>query len=487
MSGIATTPSKRLYLMGIGGIAMGTLAGMLQDMGYHVTGSDTQLYPPMSTFLERKQIPVLPGYAAENIRAARPEMVIVGNVIRKDNPEAQEAAALEIPMISMPQALERFVLYRHRSLVVCGTHGKTTTTGLLGFVLETAELDPSVFIGGFVKNWDRSYRIGSGPYMALEGDEYDTAFFDKGPKFLHYQPWAVILTSIEFDHADIYRDIGHIEEAFRRLCRLIPQDGLLVTCGDDSRCLDAAKECRAEVVTYGRGPDCHWRLDRVEPLEGRVCLTVRDPFGGSTSWESPLLGRHNALNTLGVLALCRELGIPDEAVQEALRRFEGMRRRQDILYQDGSITIIDDFAHHPTAVRETVRAIKECYPHSRLLAVFEPRTNTSRRRFFQETYPEAFTEADWVGIKEPAGFHAIPSEERLDTRALVHEIARRGIPAQLYREDDPVVLDLMVRIRPGDTLLLMSNGSMDDVPRRLAQACQDAFGSQGRRPALHGG
>jgi len=487
LADIVKAPTERLYLMGIGGIAMGTLAGMLKDGGYQVTGSDTNLYPPMSTFLQQKAIPVLPGYDAGNIRRTRPDTVIVGNVIRRENPEAREAEALGIPMISMPQALERFVLTRHKSLVVCGTHGKTTTTGLLGFVLESAGLDPSVFIGGLVKNWDRSYRLGNGLYMALEGDEYDTAFFDKSPKFLHYRPWAVILTSIEFDHADIYRDLDHIKDSFRRLNRLIPPDGLLVVNGDDPDCLEAAEECRAGVITYGRGSHCHWRLERVVHGSGRTRLLVKDPAGGSVVLESPLLGRHNALNTVAVLALCRELGVSEAAFQEGLRRFAGMRRRQDILYHDGSITIIDDFAHHPTAVRETVRAVREFFPHGRLLAVFEPRTNTSRRRFFQETYTEAFGGADWVAIKEPAGFHSIPPAERLDTQALVRGIAAQGIPVHLYRELDPVTPDLLARIQPGDTVLLMSNGSMDGIPRDLAEACRKVFGRKDRRSRAQGG
>ncbi len=251
----------RLYFMGVSGIAMGTLACMLKDEGYDVVGSDTNVYPPMSTFLEQKGIPVLVGWNPRNLEDTRPDAVIVGNVIRKDNPEVIQTQALGVPLLSMPQALDRFFLHSRKSVVVCGTHGKTTTTGLLGWLLESADLDPTVFVGGFVKGWGRSYRLGRGPYMVLEGDEYDTAFFDKQPKFLRYKPWVAVVTSIEFDHADIYRDVEHVTEAFRALSRIIPEDGVLIVNGDDPRCVEVARLCRGRVVTYGTSDRCLWRME----------------------------------------------------------------------------------------------------------------------------------------------------------------------------------------------------------------------------------
>lgn len=465
-----------LYFMGISGIAMGTLACMLKDEGYEVVGSDTNVYPPMSTFLEEKAIPVLAGWNPRNLEETRPEAVIVGNVIRRDNPEVVQAQALDVPLLSMPQALDRFFLHSRKSLVVCGTHGKTTTTGLLGWLLESAGLDPTVFVGGFVKGWGRSYRVGRGPHMVAEGDEYDTAFFDKQPKFLRYKPWIAVVTSIEFDHADIYRDVEHVTDAFRALSRTIPEDGFLVIHGDDPRCLEIARSCPGTVVPYGTSGRCLWRLEDTDVVGGMTHFRLVSPDGASHSFSSPLPGRHNALNAVAAVVVCRLLGLPMETLRSPLAGFSGMKRRQEVIHQDDGILVLDDFAHHPTAVRETLKAIRTFHPSRRLLAVFEPRTNSSRRRFFQREYGHVFRDADWVGIKEPAGFHAIPLEERLDTVQLVQDIQGQGIPARLFREAEPVVPALVQELRHGDVIVLMSNGSMDGVPTALCEALR------GRRP-----
>lgn len=462
----------RLYFLGVSGIAMGTLACMLEDDGYDVVGSDTNMYPPMSTFLEEKGIPVLAGWSPRNLESTRPDAVIVGNVIRQDNPEVSQARALGVPLLSMPQALDRFFLHSRKSLVVCGTHGKTTTTGLLGWLLESADLDPTVFVGGFVKGWGRSYRLGHGPYMVLEGDEYDTAFFDKQPKFLRYKPWIAVVTSIEFDHGDIYRDLEHVTEAFRALSRMIPEDGVLVVNGDDPRCLEIARLCPGRVVTYGTSDRCLWRLEDSTAAGGMTRVRVVSPDGESHRLSSPLPGRHNALNAVAALAVCRLLKVPMEPLRSAMAGFRGIKRRQEVIHQEDGLLVLDDFAHHPTAVRETIEAIRAFHPGRRLMAVFEPRTNSSRRRFFQKEYAEVFREADWVGIKEPTGFHTIPLEERLDTAQLVQEIRNKGIAARLFQEGEPVVPTLLNEVRHGDVIVLMSNGSMDGVPARLCEALQ---------------
>ncbi len=467
---------RRIYLMGIGGIAMGTLAGMLKDSGYDVLGSDLQVYPPMSHFLEQKHIPVYSGYRASNIREARPDAVVIGNVIRKDNPEALEALHSGKPVLSMPQALDRLVLHRHKSLVVSGTHGKSTTSGLLGYLLETAGMDPSVFVGGFINNWKRSYRVGRGPFMVLEGDEYDTAFFDKNPKFLHYRPWIAVITSIEFDHGDIYENVEQIKEAFRKLCRLIPPDGILIINGDDPFCREVAGNCRGKVVTYGRAADNDWRLVEAVPEKETMRVLFRDPTGNEHGFRSRLPGRHNALNALSLAPLWEALGLDFAAFGRGLQEFRGIKRRQEVLFSENGVIVIDDFAHHPTAVKETVKAIREFYPGKRLLALFEPRTNTSRRKHFQESYASVFTGADWVGIKEPSGFHAIPENERLDTASLVTAIKGNGTSAELFREGEPVVPALMDRIGSNDVVLTMSNGDMDGVPRQIVEACRKLFG-----------
>ncbi|MEJ5347209.1 MAG: Mur ligase family protein [Desulfosoma sp.] len=464
---------KSLYFMGICGIAMGTLAAMLKDEGYDVLGSDTHVYPPMSTFLAEKSIPILPGWDPRNLEVAKPHAVIVGNVIRKDNPEVQRAAQLGLPLLSMPQALDLFFFPGRKNLVVCGTHGKTTTTGLLGWILEQVGLDPTVFVGGFVGAWRRSYRTGQGPFMILEGDEYDTAFFDKHAKFLRYKPWIAVVTSIEFDHADIYRDVEHVMETFRALSRLIPPDGFLVIHADDPRCAELATICPGTVITYGTSRQCQWRLEEVSARNGSVTFAVTSPDGSRHHFSSSLPGRHNALNTLAAMAVCRLLNVPMEQVREAIRGFGGMKRRQEVIYKANGVVVLDDFAHHPTAVRETIQAVRAFYAPQRLLAVFEPRTNSSRRRFFQHEYAEAFDEASWVGIKEPSGFHTIAAEERLDTAELIGKIQERGIPARLFCEGEPVVPGLLQHIRSGDLVLLMSNGSMDGVPTGLCQALQE--------------
>ncbi|MEJ5364798.1 MAG: Mur ligase family protein [Desulfosoma sp.] len=464
---------NRIYFMGVSGIAMGTLACMLKDQGYDVVGSDTNVYPPMSTFLAEKSIPVLPGWNPQNLVETQPDAVIVGNVIRKDNPEVSQARALGLPLLSMPQALDRFFLHSRKSLVVCGTHGKTTTTGLLGWLLESAGLDPTVFVGGFVKGWGQSYRIGRGPFMVLEGDEYDTAFFDKQPKFLRYKPWIAVVTSIEFDHADIYRDVEHVTDAFRALSRILPDEGFLVVNGDDPRCLDIARSCLGTVITYGTSAQCLWRLEETDVADGMTHLRVVSPDGEGHLLSSPLPGRHNALNALAAMAVCRLVGLPMEPLGSALAGFSGMKRRQEIIHKEDGILVLDDFAHHPTAVRETLRAIRAFHPGRRLLAVFEPRTNSSRRRFFQKEYSDVFRDAHWVGIKEPAGFHTIPLEERLDTVQLVQDIRKDGVPAHLFHEGEPVVPALLKELRHGDVVVLMSNGSMDGIPARLCEALRE--------------
>lgn len=473
---------KSLYLMGIGGIAMGTLATMLKEKGYHVVGSDQNLYPPMSTHLEKLSIPLCHGYAAEHLEIHRPDLVIIGNVIRRDNPEATYVLSKGIPYVSMVDAIDRFFLCHYESLVVSGTHGKTTTSALLAWVLECADLNPSALIGGFVKNWQRSYRLGQGRYMVLEGDEYDTAFFDKTPKFLHYRPQIGVITSIEFDHADIYADFEAVMSAFRSFVGIIPEGGELVFNADDSHCRLASADCQGRVWSYGESADANYRLLNVEYGSGEVHFRYRDPQGTIRSMLSRLPGRHNLLNTLAVLAVTSRIGIDPDRVQEALLRFQGVERRQDVLGEVNGIVIIDDFAHHPTAVRETLEAISHFYPGRRLYAMFEPRSNSSRRKVFQEAYGEAFDRADVIAIKEPPDPGKVPVDERLDTQRLVADICRRGREAYLFNDVNPMVDFVLDRCRAGDVLLAMSNGSFDGLPQRLLAALETKAGLPGHPP-----
>lgn len=467
---MTTEDRKTIYLMGIGGIAMGTLATMLIEKGYRVTGSDQDLYPPMSTHLESLKIRLHRGYRVENIRSAAPDLVIVGNVIRRDNVEAQYVLDHGIPHLSMPQAIGHFFLDRHKSMVVAGTHGKSTTSALLAWALAETGLDPSCFIGAFLRDWGTSHRIGHGPYMVLEGDEYDTAFFDKGPKFLHYRPHIAILTSVEFDHADIFKDLDAVIEAFRRFVRLIPKEGRLIVNGDDPLCLGLARECRGTVETYGFSGDADWQLLDTDFVDGAVRFLVRRRENGFESLvESRLPGRHNALNALSVLAACSAAGIPFDVMSRAVSSFRGIKRRQELLGEVGGVVVLDDFAHHPTAVRETIDAVHRFYPARRLIAVFEPRTNSSRRRVFQTDYESAFDRADMVFIKQPPGLDAISVDERLDAPELVEAIRRRSVDATFCEDADGLLLSLRSTLAPGDIALCMSNGGFDGVPLRILE------------------
>ncbi len=469
---MTTENHEKLYLMGIGGIAMGTLAAMLREKGYRIVGSDVNLYPPMSTYLEALQIPVCQGYSEQNLREQQPDWVIIGNVIRRDNPEAQFVLEHKIPHLSMPEALARFFLEQHQSMVVAGTHGKSTTSALLASVLASAGQDPSAFIGAFIKDWQRSYRLGSGRYMVIEGDEYDTAFFDKEAKFFHYRPSIAIVTSMEFDHADIFADFTVIQETFRRFVRLIPADGTLIVNADNPHCRELIGACSGTVVTYGEAADADWRVVDVRYQPGAVHFRYRDPAGQQHSMVSHLAGRHNLANTMAVLAAASRAGLSTSQLQHGLLAFRGVERRQDVLGESRGVLVIDDFAHHPTAVRETIQALRWHYPDRRLIAVFEPRTNSSRRRVFQTAYTSAFEAADRIYIKEPPGLQQIPVDERLDTRQLVQDIRRKQPEAYYYEDSEALLEELLATCHSGDLVVCMSNGSFDGLPGRLLQALE---------------
>ena len=378
-------PSKmrHIHLIGICGTAMASLAGLLREQGYLVTGSDQHVYPPMSDFLRSLDIPILDGYASKNL-SPPPDLVIVGNVVTKSNPEAIECARLMVPYLSLPEALRHFAMKGKKSIVISGTHGKTTTTSLAAWILEQAGMDPSFMIGGIPSNFQMNFKAGQGPYFIIEGDEYDTAFFDKVPKFLHYNPNIVILTSIEFDHADIYKDLDHVIDSFRRLINLIPKGGLLIANGDDSIVAEESKKAKCPVITYGLEKKADWTAESAPVQGGGTAVSVRGAGKKRLNIETPLYGRHNLGNLLSTLVLSDFLGIPGGKLAGAVRSFEGVKRRQEIKGEKGGILVIDDFAHHPTAVAETVHAVKEKFIGRRLLTVFEPRSNTSRRNVFQE-------------------------------------------------------------------------------------------------------
>ena len=458
---------RRVHLMGIGGTGMAALAGMLQSAGLEVGGSDQQLYPPMSDYLAELGIAAKEGYRPENLEP-RPDLVIVGNVIRAANPEALALAQAGIPYLSFPQALSHYFLRSKRSLVVAGTHGKTTTASLLATMLHQVGLDPGFMIGGIVQAFQRSSRLGDGPFFVSEGDEYDTAFFDKGPKFLHYRPEICIITSIEFDHADIYADLAAIKAAFARLVALMPPHGALVAHLDDPTVAEVvAAHPPCPVLAYGEGEANAWRLTElaISP-EGTGFTALKEgKFYGR--FHSRMPGRHNALNALAVIAVLDRLGVTSAAITAALSRFRGVRRRQEVRGEIAGVTVIDDFAHHPTAVRETLNALKAAYPGRRLLAVFEPRTNSSRRRVFQEAYVPVFAAADQVLLRVPEGLAAIAPDQRFSVEQLAGDLRDRGQQATAFATTEEILARLAVTTQPGDVVAILSNGGFDNIHRRL--------------------
>jgi UDP-N-acetylmuramate: L-alanyl-gamma-D-glutamyl-meso-diaminopimelate ligase len=463
-------PGSRVHLIAICGVGMASLAGLLQSLGYRVTGSDQNVYPPMSTYLEKVGIPILSDYHEQHLQP-RPDLVVVGNAVSRSNPEAAAVLSQGIPYISFPQALGRFLIGSRTSLVVTGTHGKTTTSALAAWVLTRAGLDPGFFIGGVPLNFGSGWHPGSGDYVVLEGDEYDSAFFDKGPKFLHYRPHHAILTSVEFDHADIYRDLDHLKNAFRRLVELIPTSGCLLACHDYSAVREVVAAARCRLVYYGDQELADWTAKKVEVREGK---SLFEPFYRGRSdglVELPLIGRHNVQNALAVYAMGRELGIDRERLRDGLATFAGIKRRQEIKGEVRGVLVIDDFAHHPTAVKETLSAFRDAYPGRRLWAIFEPRSNTSRRNIFEREFAHTLALADRIVV---AGLHQpekVPEPERLSAQKVVDTVNGAGPQrAVVIEKADAIASYVDDNAVPGDIVIVMSNGGFDGVQDKILQA-----------------
>lgn len=469
---------ERVHLIGVCGTGMGSFAGMLKAAGHAVTGSDENVYPPMSTQLERWGIEVMPGYRPENLDRARPDLVVVGNVVRAVNPEATAMRERGLPHVSFPQALgERFIAPRH-GVVVAGTHGKTTTSAMMGALLHHAGRDPSFLVGGVTRDFDSNFRLGAGPHFVVEGDEYDTAYFDKGPKFLHYRPRTAILTSCELDHADIYRDEAHYESAFERFVDQIPADGFLAACARYESVRRIARRCRGRVETYGAGvagADWEARDLVLGPDGARFGLVRRGERLAAV--HLPVGGAHNVENALGVAAAATALGLSPAEIAAGLAAFRGVQRRQEVRGTAGGVTVVDDFAHHPRAVRETLAAVRGRFPDGRILAAFEPRSNTSRRNLHQRDYAsrETWGPAAEVFVLEPAPTQSVPEAERLDVRAVVAGIAREGTPARAFATVDEMVAAIAAAARPGDVVVAMSNGAFGGIWGKLL----DALASRG--------
>jgi UDP-N-acetylmuramate: L-alanyl-gamma-D-glutamyl-meso-diaminopimelate ligase len=447
---------------------MASLAGLLKDQGYRVTGSDQNVYPPMSTYLAQARIDVQNGFNAQHL-ADRPDLVIIGNAVSRGNPEAEAVLDGKIPYLSFPQALGKFLIGARQSIVVTGTHGKTTTTALAAWVLKRAGLNPGFFVGGVPLNFGSGWDPGESDHVVLEGDEYDSAFFDKGPKFLHYRPQSVILTSVEFDHADIYRDLDHLKEAFRSLVRLIPASGLLVACYDYPAVREVVEVGSCRIVSYGDDENCDWTVRSVR-TEGR--RSYFDPCFRKISEgtvELGAIGRHNVKNALGVYVLARELGMDRSKLLEGFASFSGVKRRQEFKGESRGVLVIDDFAHHPTAVAETIKAVKDAFTGRRVWAVFEPRSNTSRRNIFEREFALSLSLADRVvvsGLHQP---EKIPEAERLSVERVVESINQSAGHEQgiVINGADNIAAHVVAHAGAGDIILVMSNGAFDGVQEKI--------------------
>ncbi len=460
------TEIKKVFLSGICGTAMASLAGMLAETGYSVSGSDQAVYPPMSTFLEGLGIPVTEGFSETNIKKAAPDLVVIGNTLSRGNPEIEYVLDEGLSYKSMAETVKEFFIRDRRSTVVAGTHGKTTTTALLSWILHSGGLDPSFLVGGIAENFRSSYRIGSGGDFVIEGDEYDTAFFDKGPKFLHYLPHIALIKNIEFDHADIYRDLEQIQLSFRRLINIVPRSGLIVAGVESPAVRDVLADAPAPVQTFGLTSG-DWTTGNIHAQEGGTRFDVlRDGHLWHTVW-TPLVGEFNVSNALAAVIAAHHLGLSREAIHSALAGFKNVRRRLEILGEVSGVTIYDDFAHHPTAVRETLRGVRAQFPDSRVWAIFEPRSQTSRRRIFENEFSDALGIAD-VALIAPvySATHLEPdgvlSPERVADRA-----NRDGGQVHVMDSSEEIVDFVAAHAGPGDRVVVMSNGGFDDIHRRL--------------------
>jgi UDP-N-acetylmuramate: L-alanyl-gamma-D-glutamyl-meso-diaminopimelate ligase len=467
------TPGKpqHIHLIACCGTGMGSLAGMLKAHGYHVTGSDQHVYPPMSTQLEAWGIPLYTGFRAEHLEP-RPDLVVVGNAVSRHNPEAMAVQAAGIPALSFPQALAHFFIQKRHAVVVTGTHGKSTTTALIAWLLCHAGYDPGVFVGAVMQNFNSTFRLGQGSHFVVEGDEYDSAYFDKAPKFLHYRPRTAVLTSLEFDHADIYRDLPHVRSAFVRFVQLLPADGCLIACADQPHVRDllTTVPILASVQTYGLEAGADWQVTECHPTPPGMQATVhyRGTFYGH--FTSPLPGRHNVQNLLAALAVANHLGLSATHIAAGLSTFRHIKRRCEVRGEVDGVTVIDDFAHHPTAVHVTLEAVRQAYPGARLWAVFEPRTATSRRAIFQQEYAAALQLADRVILADVYHKEQLGDAACLSPAMIVQALQQQGIPAWFYPTTEAIMAHICREAHPADVILIMSNGGFDNIHQRLLTA-----------------
>src|SRR5437868_7652770 len=455
-----STPQK-FHFIGICGTAMGSVAVALQERGFKISGSDESVYPPMSIFLEDHEIKLHQGYRAENIPADA-DVVVIGNAMKRGNPEVETVLNRKLFYLSLPEVLKNYFLRGKHNLVVTGTHGKTTTTSLLTWIMEKAGRNPGYLIGGIPKNLGQGAYLNDSKYFVIEGDEYDSAFFDKRSKFVHYLPELVIVNNVEFDHADIFKDLDEIKLSFRRLLNIVPQNGMVLVNGDDHNCVEVAKDCLAQMVEVGFSKNCAQRIRDVtySPEGSQFKL-------GDDVYEIPLVGEFNVHNAAMAAMAARFYVVPKAKIDSAFKSFEGIARRQEVRGEARGVKVIDDFGHHPTAIAQTLEALRHRFRGNRLWAVFEPRSNTTRRAVFQQQLPDALKLADGVFIAQVAKLEQIPEEERLDAERVVAAIAKAGRPAFCEQNADAIVDRIVPMLRPNDVVAVFSNGGFDNIHEKL--------------------
>jgi UDP-N-acetylmuramate: L-alanyl-gamma-D-glutamyl-meso-diaminopimelate ligase len=473
---------RHVHFIAVGGTGMGSLAGLVKARGIEVTGSDKALYPPMSTQLERWGIEVVEGFRPENVLERRPDLVVIGNVVRRENPEAQAAIDAGLAYRSFPDALYELAIADKHCVAVTGTHGKTTTTTLCAYLLFATGRDPSMLVGGISHDFDGSFREGAGDHFVVEGDEYDTAFFDKTPKFLHYHPKTLIITSVEFDHADIYRDLDHVKSAFRQLVASMPPDGTIVAAWDHPNVREVVKDAPCRLIRYrasgDTGDGADWSAVAIEAGKAGTRFRIARSGAAPCDVEMPMHGRFNVENTLAALAAVESLGVPLQELAAVLPAFKGVKRRQEVRGEVAGVTVIDDFAHHPTAVKGAIAALESRYPGRRLVAIFEPRTNTSRRRIFQDAYADALSGADHVVVFEVPDepiYSATGEVTALFSSAELAEVLNdMGTPAFAFDTVDAIVEHVVAGRGEDDVVLVMSNGGFGNIWEKLLAALESA-------------
>jgi len=454
---------RSVHFVGMCGTAMASVAAAMKDLGYAVTGSDQNVYPPMSTFLAARQIDVLAGYAEQNL-AHKPDLVVIGNAVSRGNPEAEAVLDHKLRYCSLPELLKAFFLRGKRSLVVAGTHGKTTTTSLLAWVFEHSGLNPGFLIGGIPTNLGQGARFTDSPWFILEGDEYDTAFFDKRSKFVHYLPEVAILGNLEFDHADIFENLAAIQKSFSHLIRIVPRNGLLLANGDDPNLAPLLNVTHCPVKRFGLGAD-----NAVHGFNLKLGATASEFEIPSFKFHLNLVGELNVRNALAVVACAKHCGLSNKQIQSSFDTFKGVKRRMEVRGIAGGVTVVDDFGHHPTAIRETLRALRIKYPREKLWAIFEPRSNTTRRNVFQTELVAAFGEADRVVVAQVARLEQLAPEERLDPARLIRELQASGKTAAYLPDVEAIVEHVTKHLEGGDVVCVFSNGGFGGIHGRLLE------------------